>query len=317
MSRVKITVFADPMCTWCWGSVPVVRALEYRYAGQLDIEYVMGGMVEDIRTFSNRRLEIGGDIALSNRNIHKHWLEASLVHGMPVSEKNTRLFDEHHLSSFPMNYAYIASKWLCKDECEERSMNRRPERFLRRIQKATALYEKQTTDKGVLADIAVAEGFEREKFLAAIDSNEVKQLFDAGRDRCRSLDVHTFPSYLIEYKGSQELVQGYTTYGTLQHTITRITYGDVTPKEHHDNRLNRLQLTAENLLKVFDVYHTLFPVEVATIFGLERRVGKIALNTESYLRLPDVIDEMLKAKLIAMSPAGNGFKFTRIPMDKG
>lgn len=312
MDRVKITVFADPLCTWCWGSVPVVRALEYRYNGALEIKYVMGGMVENIRTFNNRRLEIGGDIALSNRNIHKHWLEASLVHGMPVSEKNNLLFDEQHLSSFPLNIAYITAKKLCGDNCEQRSINRRPERYLRRVQKATALYAKQTTDEAVLADIAVLEGYEREEFLAAMKSEEVKQAFNAGRDKCRASDIHTFPSYLIEYKGTQELIQGYTTYGTLQHTITRMTYGDVSPCEYHDNGIKRLVLTAENLLSLFDVYHTLFPVEIATVFGLERRVGKVALNTESYLHLPDVIDEMLKAKLIEMSPVGNGFKFTRM-----
>ena len=46
--KVRISVFADPVCTWCWGSVPVLRALEYRYGDQLDITYVMGGMIVDI-----------------------------------------------------------------------------------------------------------------------------------------------------------------------------------------------------------------------------------------------------------------------------
>ena len=48
MEKVRITVFADPTCTWCWGSVPILRALSYRYGGQLEISYVMGGMIEDI-----------------------------------------------------------------------------------------------------------------------------------------------------------------------------------------------------------------------------------------------------------------------------
>ena len=37
MEKIKITVFADPVCTWCWGSVPVIRALKYRYGEQLEI----------------------------------------------------------------------------------------------------------------------------------------------------------------------------------------------------------------------------------------------------------------------------------------
>mgnify|MGYP003294161192 CR=1 FL=1 len=74
MDKMKITVFSDPVCTWCWGSVPVIRALAYRYGGQIEFDYVMSGMIEDISSYSNRRLSVGGDIALSNRNIHQHWL---------------------------------------------------------------------------------------------------------------------------------------------------------------------------------------------------------------------------------------------------
>ena len=77
MNRLRITVFADPVCTWCWGSVPVLRALTYRYGEQVNISYVMGVMIENIETYKNRRLSIGGDIALSNRNINANWLEAS------------------------------------------------------------------------------------------------------------------------------------------------------------------------------------------------------------------------------------------------
>ncbi|MBR5276919.1 MAG: hypothetical protein IKU35_07270 [Bacteroidaceae bacterium] len=59
MKKLRITVFADPVCTWCWGSAPVLRALEYRLGDMVEIDYVMCGMIEDIRTFVNRRLNIG------------------------------------------------------------------------------------------------------------------------------------------------------------------------------------------------------------------------------------------------------------------
>ena len=45
MKNLKITIFADPVCTWCWGSVPVVRALEYRLGDKVEINYVMGNGV--------------------------------------------------------------------------------------------------------------------------------------------------------------------------------------------------------------------------------------------------------------------------------
>lgn len=87
----------------------MIRALEYRLGDKVEFRYVMGCMIEDIATFSNRRLGIGGDIALSNRNMHKVWVEASAVHGMPVGEKGLRLFSEEHRSTAPQNIAYIAA----------------------------------------------------------------------------------------------------------------------------------------------------------------------------------------------------------------
>lgn len=41
MDKLKITIFADPVCTWCWGTAPVTRAIEQYYAGQVIINYVM------------------------------------------------------------------------------------------------------------------------------------------------------------------------------------------------------------------------------------------------------------------------------------
>lgn len=56
---VEVIEFTDPLCTWCWGSEPVLR-LETHYRGGIAISYVMGGLVEDIRGFSDLRNGIGG-----------------------------------------------------------------------------------------------------------------------------------------------------------------------------------------------------------------------------------------------------------------
>ena len=50
MNKIKIYQFTDPVCVWCWGNEPVVRALDYLYGDKIAIEYVMGGLIEDITT---------------------------------------------------------------------------------------------------------------------------------------------------------------------------------------------------------------------------------------------------------------------------
>ena len=48
---IEIIEYTDPYCTWCWGSEPVLRHLQEAYGDQLSIRFVMGGLVEDSRTF--------------------------------------------------------------------------------------------------------------------------------------------------------------------------------------------------------------------------------------------------------------------------
>jgi protein-disulfide isomerase-like protein with CxxC motif len=48
---VEIIEFTDPVCTWCWGSEPILRKLETHYEDQIRLCFVMGGLVKDIRDF--------------------------------------------------------------------------------------------------------------------------------------------------------------------------------------------------------------------------------------------------------------------------
>ena len=54
---IEIVEYTDPYCTWCWGSEPVLRHLQEAYGDQLTIRFVMGGLVEDSKTFSDPRTE--------------------------------------------------------------------------------------------------------------------------------------------------------------------------------------------------------------------------------------------------------------------
>ena len=302
MKKVRISVFADPACTWCWGSVPVVRALRYRYGSQLEIEYVMGGMIEDIKSYSNRRLAIGGDIAMSNRNIHKHWLEASAIHGMPVSETPVRLFTEEHRSTVPMNLAYIAAKLYARSN--KGVMENVARRYLRILQEMTLVDGAQTNDAENLVAVSALVGFNQQEFSDIYSSIEVKRLYSLDKELCNSYDVHSFPTYKLQYGGEEMMVRGFTTYETLAHCISQLSYENIKPIDD-----GREKPTLANVCGFIDEYGTAYPVEVATAFSLPRAGGHTALNIESYKGLPDIVEELIKNGDIAMAPKGNGFLF--------
>lgn len=301
MSNMKITVFSDPVCTWCWGSVPVWRALAYHYGNRVELDYVMGGMIEDIRTYNNRRLSIGGDIALSNRKIHDHWLDASAVHGMPVCEHGFRLFSQERLSTLPQNLAYLAARvYEARYGSEVKPGAAR--HYLRRLQEATAVDAALTNDIDTLVDMSAVVGFVPEKFRTIYSGSVVKTLYDEGKALCRGYEANTFPSYLVSYRGEEMMLRGYSTYDVVCDCIEQLSFGDVKPIDD-----GRGEFTAGNVLRFIDGYGSAYPVEIATAFGLARHNGHTALNVESYEGLPDMVDALVKAGEVATAPRGNGF----------
>ena len=306
MSNMKITVFSDPVCTWCWGSVPVWRAMAYHYGSSVELDYVMGGMIEDIKTYNNRRLAIGGDIALSNRKIHDHWLEASAVHGMPVCEHGFRLFSPEHPSTIPQNLAYLAA---CVYEARYAGEVKpgAARHYLRHLQEATAVDAVVSNDTDALVDMSAVVGFVPEKFRDIYVGDVVKRLYDEGKAFCRSYEATSFPSYLITYRGEEMMVRGYSSYEILTNSIDQLSYGAIKPIDD-----GREALTTLNVLDFMETYGSAYPVEIATAFELPRLTGHTALNAESYQGLSDVLDELVKVGEIAFAPRGNGFIYYKL-----
>ena len=302
MKKVKISVFSDPACVWCWGSVPVLRALRYHYGEQVDIEYVMGGMIEDITSYNNRRLSVGGDIAMSNRNIHKHWLEASAVHGMPVSETPVRLFTEEYRSTVPLNLAYIAAGLYVRSNkgCMEKAVLR----YLRILQEMTIVDGAQTNDPDNTVALSALVGFNQQSFAELYYGEETKKIYSVNKELCEAYDVSAFPAYKLEYAGEEMMVRGFTTYETLVHCISQLSYENIRPVDD-----GRAHFTIANVRAFIEEYGTAYPVEIATAFQLARKVGHTALNVESYEGLSDVVEDLIKCGDIAMAPKGNGFMF--------
>ena len=56
-SAIEITSYTDPYCTWCWGSEPILRKIQEVYGEQVYLRFVMGGLVEDMRQFSDPAAE--------------------------------------------------------------------------------------------------------------------------------------------------------------------------------------------------------------------------------------------------------------------
>ena len=250
-TRIEVLAFTDPVCTWCWGSEPMLRKLETYYGDAVHIRYVMGGLVKDIRDFHDRSHDIGGDPEHSNAQIARHWLEASERHGMPVRTEGFRLFTADATSTYPQNIAFKAAELMD---------SKLAPRYLRRIREASATEARETGRNEVLIELANETGLDLPTFLGHLNDGSAERAFEQDLETTRSYGVRGFPSFLFRYAGKELMLRGYQEFRTMQAVIDTLTSGKVAGQEP--------QSRPEDALAFFHRYGRAAPIEVAVALGL-------------------------------------------------
>ncbi len=218
---IEIIEFTDPVCTWCWGSEPIIRKLETRFDGDINIKYVMGGLVKDIREFYDSYNGIGKDPELSNFNIAKHWLEASNRHGMPVMTEGFCLFTDEFPSTYPQNIAYKAAQM----ENEELA-----NKLLRRIREATTTEAKQTNRVDILIELVSEVGLDVNSFLKHMNDGSAESAFYNDLLITKNYGVRGFPAFLIRYGEREVMIRSFQNYEAFKSVIFSLVGGEISEK---------------------------------------------------------------------------------------
>ena len=249
----EIIEFTDPLCTWCWGSEPVLRKLETRFPDKLKISFITGGLVEDIRNFRDDKNDIGGDITTTNKNLAKHWVEASMHHKMPVCIEGFRLYSDKFYSSYPANIAYHAAKMQ-----SEKLANK----YLRRLREAAATEAKQVTNKTVLVELASEVGLKTGEFIQAMNDGSAERLFQEDLLFTKQNRIYGFPSFLIRnnYNGKSLILRGYQTYEDIKEVMDYLS----------DENLEEVmpKTTPENITEFLKEVIKITPIELQAVFDL-------------------------------------------------
>lgn len=203
---VTLTQFTDPMCTWCWGSVPIVRHLQTVYGERLRLRFVMGGLVENFDEFYDAANDISepGDVA-------PHWREASDRHGMPV---DTSIFEQDPAqSTYPASVAYVAARQ------QDRT---RSHRYLRRLREAFATQCRNVNHREEQVRIAASVGLDVNAFTTALDDGRARQAFEEDLSETRNAGVRAFPTYHIEGPEGERRVAGFQSFERLDEALTAV-----------------------------------------------------------------------------------------------
>lgn len=193
MTTVTITEVTDPFCTWCWGAEPIRRRLEERYRGDLEFDYLMGGLIEDFDSFEDRANGI-----TEPRDVAPHWEEASSRHGMPVDSDIWR--ENPPRSTHPSNLAYIAAEFQDSD---------RAARYLRRLREAVAFEKRDISQPPVLVDLAAEVGLDAQQFQDDLAADRTRTRFESHRRRLREGPARAFPSFRIQADDAVTWILGY------------------------------------------------------------------------------------------------------------
>lgn len=275
---VEVIEFTDPICTWCWGSEPLLRKLETVYGDQVKIKFVMGGLVEDIRDFYDSYNGIGGNAEQSNEQIAKHSLEASQRHGMPIRSEGLKLFSDEYNSSYPQNIAYKAAQME-----DEMLANK----FLRKIREATEIQSRQTNRSEVLIELANEAGLDISKFIERFSDGSAEEKFKQDLNITKEYSVRGFPSFLIKYGDKKILLRGYQTFDAVKSIIKRMTGDSV--------KMNQISKTEEGVVEFLQKYESAALVEIQSTFDF------------SDDEFNNIIEGLINKRLIKKVKTGNGF----------
>ena len=248
---LEVLAFTDPVCTWCWGSEPVLRKLQVGYGEQIRIRPVMGGLVEDIRSFYDRANAIGGDPEASNAAIAAHWLEASARHGMPVRTEGFRLFTAETVSTYPQNIAYKAA------ELTDPTL---APRYLRRLREASAAEARETGRREALIELASEVGLDIATFIDHLQDGSAERAFRADLETTRQFGVRGFPSFSLRCGERTLLLRGYQPFQSMQAVIETLSEGAL--------QWRAPTADAEGVLGFLRTFARAAPVELATVFEL-------------------------------------------------
>ena len=275
---LELTVYTDPYCTWCWGEEPILRKIEEVYGDQIKIRYVMGGLVADIKNFSDPGNRIGG--SKWYEQVAAHWLEASSRHGMPVDEQVFFDLKDKDFSTHPANIAYKAAQ--LQDEIMAN-------KFLRRMREGAAAERRAIGQLDVQVELAKEVGLDSALFAADIKSGKAKKAFDQDLTECRIKGVRGFPTFLVRNINEEQeiLLRGYRKFDQLVEVFDRLTANTLNPAFPTANK--------DTILAFVRKYNKVTLREISEVFTLGQE------ETNEYLA------PLISAGSLHKEEVGNGF----------
>lgn len=181
--NAKLHYVYDPLCGWCYGAEPLVRAAE-GVAG-LELELHAGGLFP-------RPTRLAPEM---RRYVQQADRRVGEISGQPYGDAylNGLLLDPTLvLDSPPVIAAVLAAESMDPGKTVE---------MLRGIQHAHWEHGRRVVERGTLVDIAAQCGLDREEFAAALDTVPVDAHIATTQQLMSRIGAAGFPTFVLEVAG--------------------------------------------------------------------------------------------------------------------
>ena len=170
--------FADPMCSWCWGFSPVIRAIAGIAHDRAPVRLVVGGL----RAGQRRPLDDQAKAALRH-----HWEEVERTTGQRFS-----------FSFFERDGFVYDTELACRAMVVMRSFAPASTlAYLDAVHRAFYLSDRDVTDRSVLADIAKEFALDPAAFVALFEAPEIVEATLADFRATASAGITGFPTVIL------------------------------------------------------------------------------------------------------------------------
>lgn len=194
----EIIYVADPMCSWCWGFAPAIKAIGEAARERAELRLVVGGLRPGTT-------EIMDDDAKGY--IRHHWEEVNKASGQPFT------FDFFERDGFVYD-----TEPACRAAVTVRKT--KPDAvfpFMESMHRAFYVDNRDVTDAQVLADEAEKLDVPRDDFLTAFAAPEIAKETIDDFQYARSLGISGFPTVVVrDADGYAFLTVGFRPFEALQ-----------------------------------------------------------------------------------------------------
>lgn len=198
MKEKTLWYIADPMCSWCWGFMPVIEKIRSEYSGRFKLELLLGGLrpgTKDPMPPAQRQ------------EILHHWEAVHRTTGQPFRFEGA-LPEGFVYDTEPASRGVVAVSLINPDAVFP---------FFKAVQTAFYAEQQNVTSSAVLAQLAGNMRVDTQRFAQIFESDTAKNLTREHFHRSRRLGVSGFPTVIMEDGGGYSfLTRGYQPFQELR-----------------------------------------------------------------------------------------------------